>query len=210
MHYTALENGKLFFQTYVNDKGLTIVDIGAQDVNGSLRSVAPEGNTYIGVDMISGNGVDIVISDPYTLPFSNNSVDIVVCSSCFEHCEFFWIVFNEIQRILKDTGLFYMNVPSNGLFHRYPVDCWRFYPDAGIALQKWANKNGYDTVMLESYISEANTIYQETWKDFVAVFLKDKKHVNLHINRIQQNISNFTNGLTYENSSIFHELNQCI
>jgi hypothetical protein len=37
MHALAMQNGKLFFDTYVarlNDA--TIVDIGAQDVNGSL------------------------------------------------------------------------------------------------------------------------------------------------------------------------------
>jgi hypothetical protein len=42
MHDTAMKYGAAFFNTYLkNAKELTIVDIGAQDVNGSLRSVAP-------------------------------------------------------------------------------------------------------------------------------------------------------------------------
>jgi SAM-dependent methyltransferase len=126
-----------------NTKGLTIVDIGSQDVNGSLRSVAPPNNKYIGVDFVEAKGVDVVITDPYSLPFEDESVDAVVSSSCFEHSEFFWLLFNEALRILKPTGLLYINVPSNGQFHRYPVDCWRFYPDSGVALQNWGKRSGY-------------------------------------------------------------------
>jgi hypothetical protein len=38
MHKTALDHESRFFKTYAED-GVLIVDIGAQDVNGSLRSV---------------------------------------------------------------------------------------------------------------------------------------------------------------------------
>lgn len=37
MHDTAMMLGKMFFDQYVQKSGLHIVDIGAQDVNGSLR-----------------------------------------------------------------------------------------------------------------------------------------------------------------------------
>ncbi|MDP5132388.1 MAG: hypothetical protein NWQ54_16010, partial [Paraglaciecola sp.] len=64
----------------------------------------------------------------------------------------------------------YLNVPSNGGFHRYPVDCWRFYPDSGNALVSWAKRNSYNCQLLESFVS-----YQQVnpWSDFVAVFIKD-------------------------------------
>ena len=42
MHDTAMQFGQLFFQTYVkNSNKIKILDIGSQDVNGSLRTVAP-------------------------------------------------------------------------------------------------------------------------------------------------------------------------
>ncbi len=51
MHPTAMSNGKLFFDTYVSRLGeVTLVEIGSQDVNGSLRSVCPDNVSYIGVD----------------------------------------------------------------------------------------------------------------------------------------------------------------
>jgi SAM-dependent methyltransferase len=196
MHDTALEFGKFFFEAYVsNAKNLVIVDIGSQDVNGSLRPLAPTNNKYVGVDFVKAEGVDIVISDPYSLPFESNSVDVCISSSCFEHSEFFWILFNETQRILKPSGIFYLNAPSNGNFHRYPVDCWRFYPDSGLALQNWARKSGYGTVLLESFIGKQK---KDVWNDFVAVFLKDISYVSDYPFRIQHTFKNYTNGLTFE------------
>ena len=83
MHDTAMELGKHFFDTYTPGRsGLTIIDIGAQDVNGSLRSVSPGACRYLGVDFVAGKGVDIVITDPYALPLEAESADVVVCSSC--------------------------------------------------------------------------------------------------------------------------------
>ena len=192
MHATAMEHGKLFFDSYLNEKtGLKIVDIGAQDVNGSLRSVAPKNNEYIGVDFCEGNGVDIVLDDPYTLPFESETIDVVVSSSCYEHSEFFWLSFNEALRVLKPSGLLYVNVPSDGPFHRYPVDCYRFYPDSGVALQNWGRRSGYECTMLESFIGAK---LQGLWHDFVAVWLKDESNRHAHPNRMISNNKNFTNG----------------
>lgn len=138
MHPTAMSNFISFFDVYSKSfpqtRDTRVVEIGSQDVNGSLRSVVPSGFDYVGVDFQEGKGVDIVLDDPYSLPFQSNSVDIVLSSSCFEHSEMFWLVFLQVMRMLKPDGIFYLNAPSSGDFHRYPVDCWRFYPDSGRAL----------------------------------------------------------------------------
>ena len=195
MHDTAMEFGKRFFSTYASDAtGLQIVDLGAQDICGSLRSVAPPGNNFIGVDFAPGKGVDVVITDPYSLPFEDNSIDICVSSSCFEHAEFFWLCFNETLRDLKPYGLFYLNVPSNGAFHRFPVDCWRFYPDSGVALQNWGRRNGYQVLLLESFTGVQQ---QDIWNDFVAVFLKDAQHLDQHPDRILDHHSDILNGIRH-------------
>jgi SAM-dependent methyltransferase len=182
MHDGAMEFGKHFFDLYVeNNDSIKIVDVGSQDVNGSLRSVAPEKCRYIGVDFIPGSGVDIVLKDPYSLPFEDGAIDACACSSCFEHSEFFWLLFNELLRILKPDGILYINVPSNGVFHRFPVDCWRFYPDSGLALQNWGRRNGFAVVLTESFIGPKQ---KEGWKDFVAVFVKDGAFIDKYPKRI--------------------------
>jgi len=200
MHESAMEFGAAFFDIYMKDvKGLTIVDIGAQDVNGTLKSVSLSDNNYIGVDFIPAKGVDIVIKDLYSLPFDDSSVDVVVSSSCFEHSEFFWLLFNEMLRILKPDGLIYINAPSNGTFHRYPIDCWRFYPDSGVALQNWGRRSGYNCVLLESFIGLKKT---EIWNDFVAVFLKDENYAFKFVDRIQNKLPQYVNGRSYNSEVI--------
>lgn len=207
MHTTAMANGKRFFDTYVARLGaVTIVDIGSQDVNGSLRDVAPPAARYVGVDFIEAKGVDVIITDPYSLPFEDQSIDVVVSSSCFEHSEMFWLLFNEIMRVLKPTGLFYLNVPSNGSFHRFPVDCWRFYPEAGTALVTWARRCGINAGLLESYVCQQHPTYEglDRWSDFVAVFAKDVNHVALHPQRILATFTGFENGIVAGHTQILN------
>jgi SAM-dependent methyltransferase len=205
MHQSAVFYARRFFETYCpasSSTGLTIAEIGSQNVNGSLREVAPAGAKYIGLDFVDGAGVDIVIADPYVLPLPDASVDVVVSSSCFEHSEFFWLVFLEAMRILKPSGLFYLNAPSNGYFHRYPVDCWRFYPDSGHALAAWGRRNGYDPMLLESFTGQRSQ--NDPWHDFVAIFLKDKQYVDQHPNRVVRHLDYFLNGFTNDVKGILN------
>jgi SAM-dependent methyltransferase len=210
MHPTAWHNCKCFFDTYAaafQRPGTRIVEIGSLDVNGNLRGCCAYPFEYTGVDFVDGKGVDVVLQDPYSLPFDDNSADIVISSSCFEHSEMFWVLFLEIMRILKPDGLFYLNVPSNGDFHRYPVDCWRFYPDSGRALVTWARRNGMKPVLLESY---TNVQADAQWNDCVAVFVKDENLALRHPNRILTTKRDYYNGVLlgsdgYLNPSILPE-----
>lgn len=167
MHPSAMQGAKDFFNKFSNEfVEPTIVEIGSQNVNGSIREAAPPCK-YIGLDFEKANGVDIVLEDPYHLPLPNQYADMVVTSSCFEHSEMFWLTFLEGVRILKTNGLFYINAPSAGDYHAYPVDCWRFYPDAAGALKTWAKHNKYDLTV------EYSTVLDSQWKDFVVVYRKN-------------------------------------
>lgn len=193
--------GKLFFETYATKLGVVdVVDIGAQNVNGSLKEVSTANCRYIGVDFVPGKGVDVILTDPYTLPFADSSIDIIVSSSCFEHSEFFWVLFMEMMRALKPGGLCYINAPSNGPFHQYPVDCWRFYPDSGRALAAWAQRNNIDAVHLESFINQqAGPPKDSVWNDTVMVFLKGREHLTKFPDRMIDKKTDFFNG--YRDSS---------
>ena len=206
MHYTAMHHGKLFFDTYAAGRhGLQILDVGSQDVNGSLRTVAPKDSTYVGADFAQGQGVDVILTDPYALPFEDESFDLCVSSSCYEHAEFFWLAFNEALRVLRPNGLLLLIVPSNGVFHRYPVDCWRFYPDAGKALENWARRSGFRAAMLESF---TGTQRHSEWNDFVAVFVRDEAQAISFPKRILDSYTHFTNGMTFGSDEILrHEQN---
>jgi SAM-dependent methyltransferase len=204
MHPTAKQNCTAFYESYHNDllainPFYEIVEIGSQDVNGNLRGIFPPGVHYTGVDFVDGKGVDVILTDPYKLPFEDNSIDVIISSSCFEHSEMFWLMHLEIMRVLKPHGLFYFNAPSNGDVHRWPVDCWRFYPDAGNALVTWANRNGHDSVLLESYTSARKG---DIWNDFVSVFLKDKDYVDSYPNRIIDIKTDIWNGVKHGTTDV--------
>ena len=181
-----------------------MIEIGSQDVNGSLRAVAPIEFEYVGVDFQAAKGVDVVLEDPYALPFETGSVDIVLSSSCFEHSEMFWLVFLEVMRVLKPTGIFYLNAPSTGGFHRYPVDCWRFYPDSGRALVSWSKRNGGNAQLLESYTQKGGG-----WQDFVAVFLKDETLASRYPYRILNLKKDFENGLLLGGDTFLNMTGEC-
>ncbi|NBO12666.1 MAG: class I SAM-dependent methyltransferase [Betaproteobacteria bacterium] len=204
MHPTAKSNCEGFYRIYgskiCGTSTAKVVEIGSQDLNGNLREVFPQHTNYIGVDFSPGKGVDIIIEDPYQLPFEDESVDIVLSSSCLEHSEMFWLVFIEMIRILKPHGLCYLNVPANGGFHRHPVDCWRFYPDSGNALVTWSKRNGFSPALMESYTS---TQHGDLWNDFVAVFLKDENLVERYPDRITKSLTGFYNGCQFGSKEIY-------
>jgi len=184
MHHSALETGRKFFKTYCSDREVSVVEIGSQNVNGSLRDVITDKViNYTGVDFVEGKGVDIVLQDPYKYPIQDNTFDVLVTSSCFEHSEMFWLSFLEGLRILKEDGVFYCNVPSSWMvYHRYPVDCWRFYPDAAKALQTWARYNNINAMVLESYVCPPGL--GEFVADYVFVLVKNEKYLNKYPNRM--------------------------
>src|SRR6266481_4259011 len=153
MHDTAYQIGRLFFESYFDGQAPSVLDVGSRDINGTLRACAPPGTKYVGVDLESGAGVDVVLKDPNKLPFEPNSFDATVSSSCFEHDQMFWLTFLEMARVTKHGGFIYINAPSNGFYHSYPYDNWRFYPDSGLALTEWAKTDGLRLQLIESFVA---------------------------------------------------------
>lgn len=202
MHKTAEENARRFFDTYVNNKNGDFLEIGSYLSSFNIRSLAPHNSNYVGVDLGAGPGVDIVLTDPYKLPFDNNSFDFVISSSCFEHSEFFWLTYMEVMRVLKPMGLFYLNAPSNGDFHRFPVDCWRFFPDSGNALSNWSRHNGMNTAVVEQYTSGRGN---DIWCDYVSIFIKDVDTIKNYPNRIVTNFNDYTNGSVYPHKTLLNK-----
>lgn len=171
MHDTAFHIGSLAMNIYADLRADSILEIGSQSVNGSLRDNALPTTHYVGLDIQDGDGVDIVVEPSKPFPVDDNSFDLVIASSVFEHDPFFWVTFLEMCRATKDGGYIYINAPSNGLVHRYPQDNWRFYPDSGRALAQWAVSQGLAVTLVESFIAKRE---QDIWNDFVAVFRKGR------------------------------------
>jgi SAM-dependent methyltransferase len=139
-----------------------VIDIGGAAVNGSYRNIFNDTAEFIGLDLQPGPGVDVALDDPYILPFLDGSIDIVISGQMLEHCAQFWRLFTEIARVLKLNGVVFMIAPSAGPIHRYPVDCYRFYPDSYRALADWSGLR-----LVDCWLDERGP-----WRDLVGVFQK--------------------------------------
>jgi SAM-dependent methyltransferase len=176
MHHSAYVNAEKFYQKYceVNIENKKILDVGSYDVNGTMKPIFQKGK-YVGLDMEEGPNVDIV-GVSHKIPFEKDEFDIVISSSCFEHDDMFWISFQEMCRVLKPGGYMYVQAPSNGPYHGWPGDNWRFYIDSWKALEKWGKKLGYDMELVEHYIDETTPAPESEgprfWNDSIGIYRK--------------------------------------
>lgn len=192
MHDTASKSGELFAQSY-GGANKVVVDIGGKNVNGSFRNFFESaGMKYICVDIDEDTSVDIVVKPGDKLPFDNGSIDLIVSTSCFEHDPCFWITFKEMTRIIKFGGFIYVNSPSNGPYHCYPGDNYRFYSDAGQALSYWSSFQFSNEEVFPVKVVETFHILPKSdiWIDFVCVWERvDEKQTDIVVsNTISENI----------------------
>lgn len=122
---------KEFVEKYLDkNEKLKILDVGSYDVNGSYQGLFKNPNwEYIGMDIEKGPNVDIVAKEVYNWDL-NEKFDVVVSGQCIEHVEDLkeWIM--EFTKVIREEGLICIIGPNNGFGeHRYPVDCWRIFPD---------------------------------------------------------------------------------
>jgi len=170
MHPSSIENMQWCYRRYaapriLNDTSsvMTVLDVGGANVNGNYSDIFSGPNVrFLGMDLAAGPGVDIVLEDPYRFPLEAGSVDFVISGQMLEHCEFFWMAFAEMARVLKPDGFIFLIAPSAGPIHRYPVDCYRYYPDAYQALAKFTG----------CYLVDMRHDERGPWNDLVGVFAK--------------------------------------
>ena len=159
---------------------LDINQIGSSNL---FRSDAIDGDNFTGFFEFDGdsnimdillNSTGLISSDYVNLYVdvtgSSNEFDLVISGQAMEHCEFFWIVFQEIFRVLKPNGYICIIAPSSGPEHRYPVDCWRFYPDGMRAICKFV---GLEVVSVQTeWDPPKYTDGSEEWRDTTLIAKK--------------------------------------
>lgn len=188
MHDSSHNNMARFVAKYLDgNKPCRVLDIGSQEVpgeeNGSYRPLFQKPLWhYEGADIVSGNNVSIVLDRPYRWTgIKTGTYDCVVCGQMFEHDEYFWLTMLEIARILKTGGLCCIVAPSGGPEHRYPVDCYRFYPDGLRAVARYAGLE-----VLDAYAQWNETLYPDmdrNWRDCVMICRKPAEGLSARCRR---------------------------
>jgi SAM-dependent methyltransferase len=176
MHDSAMDKFQVFLRAYLGAYErvpLAVLDVGSCAIGGAetgthRADIEQRGWTYMGVDIAAGPNVDRVLADGYDWrEIDSDSVDVVLCSQVLEHTRYPWRVVQEIARVLRPRGLAFLAAPSAGHVHRYPEDCFRYYPDGLPAL---ARAGGLDIV--DANVQQRPVYRSNIWYDAVAVVQK--------------------------------------
>lgn len=154
MHQSSYHKMRLFIETYGVESGqpgskLKVLEIGSKryhDQDAYRDFITDEQFDYTGLDLEAGENVTIVPESVYLWSeLEDDTFDICISGQTFEHNPFFWTTMCEISRILKPGGYCCIIAPGSGHVHRYPFDCWRFYPDSWAPLCKIAGLEVVET-----------------------------------------------------------------
>jgi len=111
-------------------EGKRVIEVGAYDVNGSLRPVLMRWKPaeYIGVDIVAGPGVDVICpAEALRDRFSEASFDVVLSTEMLEHVLDWRQTVNNLKSLCKPGGLLLITTRSIGIaYHGFPYDFWRF------------------------------------------------------------------------------------
>lgn len=144
MHQSAIKRMEWFIENYIpQDKHVKVLDVGSYNVNGCYTSLLSNYDVeYVGLDIESGPNVDVVVADPYDWKeLEDSSFDFVISGNAFEHIQYPWLTMEQIYKKLKPEGFTCILAPFCLGEHRYPTDCYRYYPDGMKALAEWAGLN---------------------------------------------------------------------
>ena len=174
MHKSSFRKMRKFLLEYsqhFNSSPNRVLDFGSYDVNGSYRSLFTKSWHYTGIDLQDGPNVDLVPTNPYKwAEINNEECDLFISGQALEHCEYFWLVFEEIYRVLKPNGIACIIVPSSGPEHKHPVDCWRFFPDGMKAVCKYS---GLKVIKAETdWSPDVESDGGHIWKDTLFIASK--------------------------------------
>jgi len=111
-------------------KGRRVLEIGALNVNGSVRPVICRlgPSEYIGADIMEGEGVDkICRAEDLPKFFAGGTFGLVVATEVLEHVRDWRRVITNMKGLLENDGILIITTRSYGFgYHGYPYDFWRY------------------------------------------------------------------------------------
>lgn len=131
-----------FLAKFLEEHGVPdiVLEVGSRSIQGAgtLRHYFTTSSQFVGLDMIKGDGVDLVLNaHDIKDTLSENSFDMVLCFDTLEHDDKFWVTVENMKWVLKPGGYLLIGVPSrNCPLHEHPSDYWRFMEPAAYVMME--------------------------------------------------------------------------
>lgn len=113
--------------------GRRVLEVGAYDVNGSVRPAveALGPGSYLGVDCSPGPRVDQVLNvADLTTVFGRDAFDVVISTEMLEHVVDWQDAIARMCDVLRPGGVLLLTTRSPGFpYHPFPIDTWRYTTD---------------------------------------------------------------------------------
>jgi hypothetical protein len=89
-----------------------VLDVGGRNINGSPRDLFPGADPYVTLDILPGDGVDIVADAATWTP--DREYDVAVCTEVFEHTQSWPQIARTIFAALRPGGLAILTMAGPG------------------------------------------------------------------------------------------------
>lgn len=158
--------------------GKDVLEVGSLNVNGTIRPMveARHPRQYLGVDVVSGPGVDAVVDvENLTSTFGEESFDVVISTEMMEHTADWQAAIINMVEVLRPGGVLLITTRSPGFAYHHPPDRWRYTQQAfseiihGVGLDPAVIMDDpeYPGVFVKAYKPEAWIQLDKYWLDDV-------------------------------------------
>lgn len=155
--------------------GSRVLEIGSYNVNGSIREHFSRADTYTGVDLTEGPGVDEV-GFGHELGYPDGFFDLTLSGECFEHDPHWRDTFSNMARMTKPGGLVAFSCASRGRLEHGTLRTRTAHSPGtqavGLDYYRNLNANDFESLPMEQMFSAHRFWYQATHHDLYFVGIK--------------------------------------
>ena len=104
-----IKKTKDHFPEFFDD--VSVIEVGSLNINGTVRDFFTNTKSYVGIDLIEGNGVDVVMPGKF---YEAHDIDTVISTECFEHDKDWVKTFENMVSMARKGGFIVFTCASEG------------------------------------------------------------------------------------------------